>query len=160
MKRLITPASILFSFLMVIVFFLLGIYVSKLVGADKNQMLAGGAIVLFYGLVSSGIAFILSLFIAYKVNQNTLINFNKALGVLFFLLVSITAYNYITREKKEDPATGYPNKTTSPVNNNITTIAYQAAENPDLSQHTSDASMGIGMFKADFYEKNKSAMWY
>ena len=130
MKKLIKPASLLFYFLMVIVFFIIGLFLAKLVGAGKNQMLAGGAIVLFYGLVSAGITFFLALFIAYGVKHNLLVKFNKVLGVLFFLLVCITAYKVITREKKEDPVKNYPKKTTAPTNNEITMVAYKASEKP------------------------------
>lgn len=119
MKKLLKPASLLFYLLMVIVFFFIGIYVAKIVGAGNNQMLAGGAIVFFYGLVSTGIAFILALFLAYTVEHPLLIKFNKGLGVLFFLLVCLTAYNFITREKKEDPQKDYPRKTSAPASNDI-----------------------------------------
>ena len=111
MKKLLKPASLLFYFLMVVVFFIIGLYVAKLAGAGKNQMLAGGAIVLFYGLVSSGIAFLLALFVAHGVKHNSVIKFNKILAILFFLLVSITAYKVMAREKKEDPVKVYPKKT-------------------------------------------------
>jgi len=128
MKKLFKPASLLFYFLMVIVFFFIGLYLAKLVGAGKGQMLAGGAIVLFYGLVSAGIAFTLALFVAHGVKHSTLIKFNKVLGVLFFLIVSITAYKVITREKKEDPVKDHPKKTSAPAQKEIAMVAYKASE--------------------------------
>ena len=129
MKKLFKPASLLFYFFVVIVFFLTGLFFAKLVGAGKNQMLAGGAIVLFYGLVSAGIAFTIALFVAYTVKHNTLVLFNKVLGVIFIVLVSITAYKVVSREKKEDPVKDYPKKTTAPANNEISMVTYKASEN-------------------------------
>jgi len=152
MKKLFKPASLLFYFLMVIVFFFIGLFFAKLVGAGKNQMLAGGAIVLFYGLVFAGIAFTLALFVAYGVKHNTLIKFNKVLGVLFFVLACIIAYKVITREKKEDPVKDYPKKTTEPANNEISMVAYKASEKPVILQQNVKESMGIGFFKPNYFE--------
>ena len=125
MKKLFNPASLLFYFLVVIVFFFIGLFFAKLVGAGKEQMLAGGAIVLFYGLVSAGIAFSLALFVAYTVKHHRLIKFNKVLGVLFLVLILLTAYKVITREKKEDPVKDTPKKTTASINKVNTWIVYE-----------------------------------
>lgn len=116
------------------VFFLIGIYFAKLVGAGENQMLAGGAIIFFYGLVSAGMAFILALFIAYGVRHSTLIKLNKVLGAFFFLLICITAYKFVAREKKEDPAKDYPKKTTAPANKITALFTHITSERPVLRQ--------------------------
>ncbi len=92
MKKLLKPASLLFYFLVIIVFFFVGLYIAKLLDVGKGQMLAGGAIVLFYGLVSAGLAFVLALFVAYAVKHSTLIKINKIIGILFFTLVCIITY--------------------------------------------------------------------
>lgn len=92
MKKLIKPASLLFYCLIIILFFFIGLYVAKLVDAGKGQMLAGGAIVLFYGLVSAGLAFVLALFVAFGVKHSTLIRINKIVGTLFFILVCVITY--------------------------------------------------------------------
>ncbi len=96
MKKLVKPASLLFYILIVILFFFIGLYVAKLVDAGKGQMLAGGAIVLFYGLISAGLAFVLALFVAYAVKHSTLVRMNKIFGVLFFILVCIIAYMFMS----------------------------------------------------------------
>lgn len=122
MNKLFKPANFLFYFLSIIVFFVVGLYVAKLVGAGKGQMLAGGAIVLFYGLVSSVIAFILALIVANNVNHKTIIAINKILGLVFFLLVCLITYKIITRDKKEDPVKELPKKTTAPAVNEISML--------------------------------------
>ncbi len=152
MKNLIKPASLLFYFFSVIVFFFIGIYVAKLVGAGKNQMLAGGAIVLFYGVVVAGIAFILSLFIASKVKLSIVIKINKILGILFLLLVCFTAYKFITREKTEEPVKEYPKKTTAPAANEISMLNSMEYLNPTLRQQNIETNMGIGFFKPNYFE--------
>lgn len=123
MKKLIKPASFLFYFLIVFVFFFLGIYTAKLTGAGKDQMLAGGAIVLFYGLASSAMALIMALFIAYRVSHSTIVKINKIVGILFFLLVILTAYNFITRDKKEIPRKNHPEKTNATVISPVSSAA-------------------------------------
>lgn len=153
MKKLFKPASLLFYFLTVIVFFFIGLFFAKLVGAGINQMLAGGAIVLFYGLVSAGIAFTLALFVAIGVKHSTLIKFNKVLGVLFFVLACIIAYKVFTREKKEDPVKDYSKKTIAPASKEFSMVTYKASEKPVLHQQSVDTSMGIGFFKPNYFEK-------
>jgi energy-coupling factor transporter transmembrane protein EcfT len=121
---------------MVIVFFFVGLFFAKLVGAGKNQMLACGAIVLFYGLVSAGIAFTIALFITYTLKHHTLIKFNKVLGLLFIVLAFLIAYKVITREKKEEPVNNYPKKTSAPaslVYTENTRIAYESDHSELLS---------------------------
>ena len=119
MKKLFKPACLLFYFLTVIVFFFIGLYVASLVGAGKNQMLAGGAIVLFYGLVSAGLSFVLALIVAYRVTLRSVITINKILGVLFLVFIGLTAYKIMDQEKNKKPAQTYPNRTTAPVDSSI-----------------------------------------
>ena len=114
MSKLFKIARLLFYFFITIIFFFVGIYIAKLVGAGKNQMLAAGAIVLFYGLISAGMAFILALLVAHKLKHNTLIKINKILGIVFFLLISLATYKFITHEDK-DSLKENPKKTTTPI---------------------------------------------
>ena len=71
-------------------------------------MLAGGAIVLFYGMASAGIAWIISLFVAYRIPHHTLIKFNIILGILFVTLACFVAYQFINREKSSSPVEESP----------------------------------------------------
>ena len=124
MKKLIRPASILFCFLIVVIFFLAGMYLAKLVGAAKSQGLAGGAIVLFYGLVSAVIAFIVALVMVYQVRHGTIVKANWVFGIIFLLLVSLLAYRIKTLDKNEEPVNDYPKKPTSPVPDNQSLFSY------------------------------------
>ena len=62
MKKLFKPASLLLYFLTILSFFLAGFLYAALTGAGKGQGLAGGAIVLGYGVLSAGVAFVISIF--------------------------------------------------------------------------------------------------
>ncbi len=86
MGNLFKPASFLLYFLALIVFCILGLFVAKYTGAGEGQGLAGGAIVLFYGVVSGGLALIFSIVLAYGAELKIIIKLNKVLGVLFLVL--------------------------------------------------------------------------
>jgi len=160
MTKLFKPASILFYFLITIVFFIGGIYVAKLVGAGKNQMLAGGAIVLFYGIISAFLSFLLSIFFAYRIKHNTLVWLNKLLGILFFLMICLVAVPLITGKKKVQQEQEYQQKTTTPINKNIRLISWIDSNKPEESLHqNTDESLGIGFFKPDIF-KNRIIYFY
>jgi hypothetical protein len=115
MNKLIKPASLLLYLLTIIVFFVGGLFVSKFLGAGKGQMLAGGAIVLFYGLVTAGLAFIASLFVVRSLSHLTVVKINKVLGAIFIILASVVAYKISTREKNDEPIDNPAPKPTAPV---------------------------------------------
>ncbi len=66
MKKIVKPASLLFSVLSLLMFFIIGMYFAGLIEAGKNQGLAGGAIVLGWGVIFAGIAFVLSFLVTSK----------------------------------------------------------------------------------------------
>ena len=115
MNKLFKPASLLLYLLAVMVFFIGGLFVAKLTGAGKGQMLAGGAIVLFYGIVAAGLAFITALFVARSASHESVVKINKILGAVVIVLAIIIAYNLSTRQKKQDSNDPLPPKTTAPV---------------------------------------------
>ncbi len=101
MKKGFKPASIAFYFLMLIVFFIIGIYIAGFVGAGKNQMLAGGAIVVGWGVLFAAIAFFASFFIVYYTQHRNIVRLNWILLVLLVILYGITQYRYIERQKEK-----------------------------------------------------------
>ena len=111
MKNLIKPYSLLLYLLVIIVFFFIGILYAGLVEAGKNQGLAGGAIVLGYGVMSAFFALIASLIAAYKLAGKVIININKILGVAMVGFIAYFTWNYYTNvlpereEKKKDVPT-------------------------------------------------------
>jgi len=102
MKKLIKPASIAFYFLFAIVFFFLGMYIAGVTGVGKNQGLAGGAIVLVYGLFSGGLAFIASFFIVRYVLHKWVVRLNWLLLIIVAISYGLVHYSYLEREKAKE----------------------------------------------------------
>ncbi len=103
---LFKPASFLYYFLVIIVFFLLGLIYADLTGAGDNQGLAAAAIVLGYGAISAFAAFVISLFIAYRAEVRTIVVLNKILGVVAAGLIGYFVWNYYTNiypKRKKSP---------------------------------------------------------
>ena len=111
MRNVFKLASFLFYALSLICFFFIGLFIAKYTGAGENQGLAGGAIVLFYGIVTAGIALIVSVFAAYSLKLNYIITLNKILGALL-LVLSVTIFFLVkAHQKKESNEIVVPPKT-------------------------------------------------
>lgn len=104
----------LFYLLTILIFFVLGMLLAGLGGAAEGQGLAGGAIVFFYGIVSTFLAFIVSLFIAFKAKLKTVLVLNKILAILLFVLSVYITFRVLTEERKETPIKEHLSKTTDP----------------------------------------------
>ncbi len=105
MKKLFQLASLLLYFFVIFVFFFAGVYFAILTKAAEGQGLAGGAIVLGYGVISACIALLFSLVVAYHASEEVVVKLNKVLGVIFLIFVTITAYRIVIREGSQN-ATG------------------------------------------------------
>lgn len=115
MKKTIKPASLLFSFLSVLVFFIVGIYFAGLIEAGKQQGLAGGAIVLGWGVLFAGIALVISFILTYKVEHRKIVIGNWILLVMLLIGYGITHYRYKQRQKlKEEKDKQLKEKPTTP----------------------------------------------
>lgn len=122
MKKVFKPASLLFSFLCLIVFFLAGMFFAGWIEAGKNQGLAGGAIVLGWGVLFATIGFIVSFFLTYHLIHRNVVVGNWVLLAFLLLGYGITHYRFVQRNKlqKEEvmPELEKPasqKKTTKPV---------------------------------------------
>lgn len=91
MKKLLKPANIAFYILMLLVFFVLGLFFAAFIEAGKNQGLAGGAIVLGYGVLFGGIGFIGSFFLAYLLKVSIIKKLN---WLLLIVLLGTWGYKY------------------------------------------------------------------
>lgn len=100
-KSIAKPYSLLLFVLAVIVAFFIGISIARITGAGKNQGLAGGAIILFHGIIASLFAFITALIISIKANRKLIINLNKILVLIILLFTSYITWNYYTNIKPE-----------------------------------------------------------
>ncbi|QQS28924.1 MAG: hypothetical protein IPM47_19120 [Sphingobacteriales bacterium] len=155
-NRMLKPYSFLFYLLSLTFSFFVGILIAGLVNAGKGQMLAAGAIVLSYGVISAGIGLILTLFLAYKTNSKFIITSN------FVLLISIAVlwtyfykqYRDRTNEKKQDRHTMVPPNQFVSSAAEVIPIYYLAEQNRPIVN-----LMGLGMFSPNMFE-NKVLYFY
>lgn len=113
MKKILKPASLLFNFLSLIMFFLVGMYVAEWKEAGKNQGLAGGAIVLGYGVLFAGTAFVASFFMTSQLKHKRLVVGNWLLLLLLLLGFSFTYYRFMKRDKMREEKNSPFRKNTS-----------------------------------------------
>lgn len=157
MKKLFKPASLLFNVLTLLVFFLIGLMLAGLTGAGKNQGLAGGAIIIGWGFLFAGIAFISSFFITYKVQHNKVVMANWVLFVLLLASYGIIHYRFIQKQKsnkeKEQPAKERPVTPTKTVDLTamLSKSEIKAAKVYD-AQVNENTTAGMGFFKPNFYD--------
>lgn len=81
---------------------------AKLTGAAVNQGLAGGAIVLLYGMISGGLAFVFAMVFAYGGELKTIIKLNKLLGVIFVICAIILFFMVKAQQAKRAEKAGEP----------------------------------------------------
>ncbi|WP_343486457.1 hypothetical protein [Allomuricauda sp. d1] len=150
MKKLFKPASLLFNLLVLLAFFVLGLLFAGWIDAGKGQMLAAGAIVLGYGVLFGGIAFIASFFLTHHARHRTIVIGNIVLAV--FLLVSFGYFRYRFKQRQQNRKPNYqeqPKTPTAPVDNGKL-IAMNKIDNHVISQTTT--KMGLGFFAPNFYD--------
>jgi len=85
--------------LSVLVFFMIGASFVGITGAAKGQGLAGGAIVFFYGITSSILAFIVALIMAYYLNRYHIKIANRILLVLLAGFAVFVGYRVMIKER-------------------------------------------------------------
>lgn len=144
MKSNFKPASILFYFLSALLFFLLGTVLAGIAGAGKNQGLAGGAIVLGYGVMAGFFALIAAVVTVGFVKESRVKLFNKILAVIFILLIIIIFYRFQTRQAAMNQ--------TSPPQFEKTAYPSAIAVVPANTQDKYTPPMGLGMGTPKFYE--------
>lgn len=133
--------------------FLGGIFISGLLGAGKNQGLAGGAIVVGYGVISSIIGFISSFIIASVVNIKTIIKANWILLISISITVGYTYYKFSIRDKvQKEENEKYKPTPTAPIQKKMSLVTFSAYEGPISIQKNESLTLGIGFFKPNFYE--------
>ena len=149
MKKLIKPASLLFYFQTILVFFFVGVSYSGLTHAAKGQGLAGGAIVVGYGVMFAFIAFIVSIIVVYNVKVQIIVITNRILAIVLIIAIGIITYRFINQQQNDKPAKEYPKKTTSPAVLESNLFSSSVLHHP---QDLKNVPLGLGFFKPDFYK--------
>lgn len=95
--------TILFYLLCILVGFFLGLFIAKMVDAGKDQMLAGGAIVLGYGIIGLGIGLVLAFLmtVIIRTKSSHVILINKVLSASLLLLWLFFYLQYRNREAEK-----------------------------------------------------------
>ncbi|MBC3759960.1 hypothetical protein H7U19_16225 [Hyunsoonleella sp. SJ7] len=155
--------SILFYFLMSIFSFFIGLYYAGMVEAGKNQGLAGGAIVLSYGVVAGLIGLVLAIFIVYKSKRKLIFWGNIVLGICIVGFWVNAHLKYKEKQKAKElereqfeKRKPKPTTPTSPVDSNVKSKPMAMLVNGS-EQDKKDA--GLGMFAPNISE-SKALYFY
>jgi|GEM_PF-363432 len=156
MKNFFKPARIGFYILMLLTFFVLGLYYAGFVAAGKGQGLAGGAIVLGYGVLFGGVAFVASFFIAHFLEVSKIKIINWVLLALLGATWVYKYYEYKTRdaqqEKRNEPyqdKNTMPTETAEPVS---ASLVFKRANASHIEEPLAKNNLGLGFFTPNFYE--------
>jgi hypothetical protein len=141
---------------MLLVFFLMGIAYAGFIDAGKNQGLAGGAIVLGWGVVFGGVAFIIAVFTGFRIRPKLLVKLNWILLILLLVGYGIAHFKYSDRIKdgnnpQEVPPPGKP---TAPADETLAILTNERIKAVPLASQETGNSMGLGFFIPDFYGKS------
>ena len=148
MKKLFKPAFLLFYFLSFFSFLFFGAWLASVSGAADGQGLAGGAIVLFYGVIAAVVALVLSVVFAHRIGVRIIKILNVVLLILLLSTAAWVRYRYKTRAQPNDQEeTKQEVKEPTPV----APIFYK--ESVNLME--SDTELGMGFFFPDFFQKRK-----
>lgn len=101
-RQMVKPYSFLLYLLTIMSFFFIGILIAGLVGAGKGQMLAGGAIVLGYGVIGSITGFCLALFTTSMATRSTILKANGFLTISIFALIAWFTFKYQKRQQQKE----------------------------------------------------------
>lgn len=151
MKKFLKPAFLLFYLLMPVSFFFVGLLFAKLIDAGKGQMLAAGAIVLGYGVLFAGLAFVTSFIIVRYTKHRYVVIANIVLSVL---LVSFLLYFRIQYKNRNSPKPAEHEmkapKPTAPAEKGNLLVWSAIPKKKHLQNPEND--MGLGFFTPNFYD--------
>lgn len=149
-NQMLKPYSFLLYFLAFITCFFIGISYAGLIEAGKGQMLAGGAIVLGYGVMGALIGFVISLFVAKKLNRKIIIRINIILALSIIGFYGYYHLKFLEKRKARELEKNEfkKSKTQTPKANKETALFFQFNNQVNPTE-----SSGLGMFKPHISEE-------
>ena len=145
---MLKPYALLLYVLSILLFFVVGAWVGKISGAAEGQGLAGGAIILFYGLVGSVISFVVSLVVVAKTNKRMVVTINKIFAVFVFIIAAWVIYRVQNDKPQEDTSPTTPTKVVEgKIGSYTTTLSSESNLNSSDSEQ-----LGLGVFRPDIHE--------
>jgi hypothetical protein len=156
--QMLKPYSFLLYFLAILTFFFVGLTYAGIIEAGKNQGLAGGAIVLGYGVMGAFFGFLMALFLANKTNRKIIFRLNIILAILCVGFYSYYHLKYLERQKAkalekqhiELPKKPIPTKPVVPEAEPMAMLVPNGFKKNVFNQENED---GLGMFKPNFGEQ-------
>lgn len=153
MKKLLKPASLLFNLLSLLVFFLVGVYIAGWIGAGKNQGLAAGAIVLGWGVLFAGLAFVVSFFLTYHLVHKKIVIGNWVFLGCLLLGYGITHYRYQQRQEiREEESGPYRDKPTVPIQKPDQQGMLTSLVSGMSRTQNQNADAGMGFFSPNIFD--------
>lgn len=149
MKKIINRASLLLYFQTILVFFFIGISYAGLTNAAKGQGLAGGAIILGYGILFACIAFIASIVVAYYVRDRIIVITNRILAIVLIIAIGFLTYRFMNQERNENSEKEYSKQ---PRTNAVMESNIIYASVFHTTQNVKSSPLGLGFFKPRFYK--------
>lgn len=142
---------------MILASFLIGVLLVGITGAAKNQGLAGGAIVLGYGIIGAGIGLILSLILVSKLDGKIIVRANWVLVVALIGAFFYLQHNYTKRQELKQQERGKEKemrqrtKPASPSQLNFFSMPVMASTFSD-SDDVSSTDIPLGYFTPNHFE--------
>ncbi|UZD23301.1 hypothetical protein [Algoriphagus halophytocola] len=151
MNKFIKPSSFAFYLLLFLLSFILGAAGAGIAGAAENQGLAGGAIVLGYGLMTALGGVVLALIIISKTEVERIKKANWILLGILLCIFAMLSYKSYTREKSKqnNPIDIQPKRETNPAPTLMSPVHYKSP----------GSRMGLGLFSPNYHE-NKVLYFY
>jgi len=151
MKKLLKPACLLFNILSLILFFFIGLLYAGWIDAGKNQGLAGGAIVLGYGVIFAFVALLISFFGTYRLEHKSMVRGNIVLTIL--ILASFLWIKYKTDKRREERKASQKERLepTTPIHKNRVLAHADFSDEPTIE---TGIEIGLGVFKPKSLEVN------
>ena len=146
MKTFFKPSNILFYLLSSFLFFFLGMVIAAITGAGEGLGLAGGAVVLGYGVILGCAACISSIFSVRFLKENYVVLLNKIFAVIITLFTAFFIYRYLTLQDGSEKSISPKTKTTLPITGSVN---FQSNISGKYYP-----PMGLGMIKPKYYEQN------
>lgn len=140
---------------MLLVCFIAGLVVAGILGVGKNQGLAGGAIVVGYGILFGGLGFIASFFIAFAVPIKTIIKINWVLLIILITTVGIIYYKFSIHDKLQKEENNSSPTTPTPKSEPIAmAILYENKFLMPFENKSKNVNndMNMGFFAPNYYE--------
>ncbi|PZX55840.1 hypothetical protein [Algoriphagus chordae] len=138
MNKYLKPSSIACYILLFIVFFIIGAATAGLSGVAKNQGLAGGAIVLEYGIMASFGGLALAIFLISKTSTSNIKKANWVILLIVLLTLAFLGFRSTSTEGATfSPKRPQPKTVTIPVN---------------FTNNSTAERIGLGLFSPNFFE--------